>query len=50
MKCYGEAVEKIHEWMDKLDEAKEQGEDCNYIFGILDTLLWVIDDKSGLPI
>ena len=46
MKSYGEIVEKINEYMEKVDN----GTDTETDLCIIDALLWVIGDKSGKPI
>lgn len=48
MRSENEIREKISEWMDRLNKHRGQNVmlDEN-IFGIIDALLWVIEDESG---
>ena len=48
MRSENEIREKIEEWMDRLREHKGENKllDEN-MYGIIDALLWVIEDESG---
>lgn len=50
MKSRNEIEKKINYWLDKLEDEKRFKNDCEYIFGIIDALLWVIGDESGKAI
>ena len=49
MKNKREIDEKINYWMDKLETVFDS-EEKQWMFGIIDALLWVIDDESGKKI
>lgn len=51
MRSEREIREKIEEWMDRMREHKGENRllDEN-IYGIIDALLWLVDDESGKPI
>lgn len=58
MKNWNEITEKINEYMEKLDENRTGEEEFEreeklqqeWYYGIIDALLWVIDDESGMAI
>ena len=49
MKNRNEIEKKIEYWMDRVGKSKDK-EEKEWIFGIIDALLWVIDDESGMKI
>lgn len=49
MKSINQIEKKIEYWLDRVDKAKDKVEK-EWIFGIIDALLWVLDDESGKKI
>ena len=57
MRNRSEIEQKIEYWLEKLDKvklAKNKPTSCyndaTWIYGVIDALLWVIDDESGMKI
>ncbi len=58
MKNWNEITEKINEYMEKLDEKRtgeaefehEEELEREWYYGIIDALLWVLGDESGMAI